>query len=138
MALFNPCMTPAATQLFYATGKNILLISYLSSGHISLLIVRSFFRKLSCWLNVLQNARLKIISRLGNHFNVAKGQLISKCPFVVFVLTKKTTIFFRISALASKKRLNKKKRTMPERIYNPITAMGFSATFTFQLDNTKR
>ena len=27
---------------------------------------------------------------------------------------------------------------MPERIYNPITAMGFSATFTFQLDNTKR
>jgi hypothetical protein len=28
--------------------------------------------------------------------------------------------------------------TMPERIYNPITAMGFSAMFTFQLDNTKR
>ena len=27
---------------------------------------------------------------------------------------------------------------MPERIYNPITAMGFSAMFTFQLDNTKR
>ena len=26
----------------------------------------------------------------------------------------------------------------PERIYNPITAMGFSAMFTFQLDNTKR
>ena len=25
-----------------------------------------------------------------------------------------------------------------ERIYNPITAMGFSAMFTFQLDNTKR
>jgi hypothetical protein len=25
---------------------------------------------------------------------------------------------------------------MPERIYNPITAMGFSAMFTFQLDNT--
>ena len=23
-------------------------------------------------------------------------------------------------------------------IYNPITAMGFSAMFTFQLDNTKR
>ena len=26
----------------------------------------------------------------------------------------------------------------PERIYNPITAMGFSAMFTFQLDTTKR
>ena len=26
--------------------------------------------------------------------------------------------------------------TVPERIYNPITAMGFSAMFTFQLDNT--
>ena len=26
---------------------------------------------------------------------------------------------------------------MPERIYNPIMAMGFSAVFTFQLDNTK-
>ena len=28
-------------------------------------------------------------------------------------------------------------RTMPERIYNPITTMGFLAMFTFQLDNTK-
>ena len=28
--------------------------------------------------------------------------------------------------------------TWPEYIYNPITAMGFSAMFTFQLDNTKR
>ena len=28
--------------------------------------------------------------------------------------------------------------TMLERIYNPITAMGFSAMFTFQLENTKR
>ena len=26
----------------------------------------------------------------------------------------------------------------PERIYDPITAMGFSAMFTFQLDNTNR
>ena len=25
---------------------------------------------------------------------------------------------------------------VPERIYHPITAMGFSAMFTFQLDNT--
>ena len=28
--------------------------------------------------------------------------------------------------------------TVPERIYNPITAMGFLVMFTFQLDNTKR
>ena len=28
--------------------------------------------------------------------------------------------------------------TVTERIYNPIMAMGFSAMFTFQLDNTKR
>ena len=28
--------------------------------------------------------------------------------------------------------------TMLERIYNPITAMGFSAMFTFQMDNTNR
>ena len=27
---------------------------------------------------------------------------------------------------------------LPEHIYNPITVMGFSAMFTFQLDNTKR
>ena len=28
--------------------------------------------------------------------------------------------------------------SMPKRIYNPITAMGLSAMFTFQMDNTKR
>ena len=28
--------------------------------------------------------------------------------------------------------------SVPERIYNPITAMGSSAMFTFQLDNTKK
>ena len=27
--------------------------------------------------------------------------------------------------------------TMPERFYNPITAKGFSAMVSFQLDNTK-
>ena len=30
------------------------------------------------------------------------------------------------------------RQTRPKRIYNPITAMEFSAMFTFQLDNTKR
>ena len=39
-----------------------------------------------------------------------KGQLISKCPYVVFKSTKKTNeIFVKISALASKKRLNQKR-----------------------------
>ena len=41
--------------------------------------------------------------------NIAiKGQLISKCPFGVFILTKIPTIFLWISALASNKRLNEK------------------------------
>ena len=41
---------------------------------------------------------------------VIKGQLILKCPFVVFKSTKKTTklLYLRISALASKKRPIKK------------------------------
>ena len=40
---------------------------------------------------------------------LAKGKLISKCPFGAFKLTKKTNIIFeRISALASKKRSNQK------------------------------
>ena len=30
------------------------------------------------------------------------------------------------------------RKTKPERIYNLIMAMGFSALFTFQLDNSKR
>ena len=30
------------------------------------------------------------------------------------------------------------KQCEPERNYNPITAMGFSAMFTFQQNNTKR
>jgi hypothetical protein len=34
--------------------------------------------------------------------------------------------------------LQYKKDLLPECVYNPITAMGFSAMFTFQLDNTKR
>ena len=34
--------------------------------------------------------------------------------------------------------INNGMKTLPERIYNPIMAMGFSAMFAFQLDNTKR
>jgi hypothetical protein len=32
--------------------------------------------------------------------------------------------------------MKSRNKTVAERIYNPITAMGFSAMFTFQLDNT--
>ena len=42
-----------------------------------------------------------------------KGQLISKCPFDVIVSTKIPMKFFlRISALASKKRLNQKNKVL--------------------------
>ena len=42
-------------------------------------------------------------------FEIAKGQLISKCPFDVTVSTKiPTKYFLRISALASKKRSDQK------------------------------
>ena len=34
--------------------------------------------------------------------------------------------------------VSSEKMTMPKRIYNPITAIGFSVMFSFQLDNTKR
>ena len=30
------------------------------------------------------------------------------------------------------------RKTVPARTYNPLTTMGFSAMFTFQLDNTKK
>ena len=34
--------------------------------------------------------------------------------------------------------IGQQQQSLPECIYNPITAMGFSALFTFQLDNTKK
>ena len=56
----------------------------------------------------IQNG-LKIISKLIYLAEaLIKGQLISKCPFGVFKSIQKTNIFFRISALASKKRSNQK------------------------------
>ena len=54
---------------------------------------------------------IKHILKFQIRFKIAgaKGQLISKCPLGVIVSTKKTNeIFLRISALASKKRLNQK------------------------------
>ena len=49
---------------------------------------------------------LYILSNIQNNTHT-KGQLILKCPFGVFKSPKKTNeIFYRISALASKKRSN--------------------------------
>ena len=45
------------------------------------------------------------------NFGSSKGQLISKSPFGVIILAKKTNeIFLRISALASKKRSDHKNK----------------------------
>ena len=52
----------------------------------------------------------------------------------------KSMMLFSRNFFASKPRKNlfvSQSVTLPERIYNPITAMGFSAMFTFQQD-TKR
>ena len=43
-----------------------------------------------------------------------------------------------VYAIKSFKFFRKKGYILPEHIYNPITAMGFSAMFIFQLDNTLR
>ena len=52
---------------------------------------------------------LHVVSFILYFYPAYKGQLISKCPFGVIVWTKIPTKFFsRISALASKKRSNKK------------------------------
>ena len=53
-----------------------------------------------------------------------------------YVLSLKT--FCQIPALGWEIRYANFQLTKPERIYNPITPMGFSAMFTFQLNNTKR
>ena len=42
------------------------------------------------------------------------------------------TVLFSLTFFATTR------QTLPERIYNPITTMGFLAMFIFQLDNTKR
>ena len=52
-----------------------------------------------------KNSASKTIS---NHDVIHKGQLILKCPFGVFKSPKKQKKKSRISALASKKRSNKK------------------------------
>ena len=65
------------------------------------------------------SAQLKmLVLDKGNKFKTDKGQLILKCPFGVIKSPKKSTkFFFRISALASKKRLNQK--TLCTMLNNP-------------------
>ena len=49
-----------------------------------------------------------------------------------------TFLSFRNLEAAAEETLKLRRLIWPERIYNPMTAMGFSTMFTFQLDNTKR
>ena len=61
---------------------------------------RRYFRKKTCF-KIATNNTIEIF------FLLLKGQLISKCLFGAIVSTKKNKeIFLRISALASRKRLN--------------------------------
>ena len=50
------------------------------------------------------------VTEFSYFVQIAKGHLISKCPFGVFKSPKKNEIFSRISALASKKRSNQKNK----------------------------
>ena len=76
-------------------------------------------------------------------------------PFTMSTVFSKGSLFLNYSLMFSKGwaptyeisiqlmdgpdlKLQYKKDLLPECVYNPITAMGFSAMFTFQLDNTKR
>ena len=56
------------------------------------------------------------------------GQVTKKWPSVSKVMRVKSFTFCHPFI----------QQIMPKRIYNPITAMGFLAMFTFYLDNTKR
>jgi hypothetical protein len=47
-------------------------------------------------------------------------------------------VIFEVAKSEVRWPLKEEKEIKPKRIYNPITAMGFSAIFTFQLDNIKR
>ena len=65
------------------------------------------------WVEIISGVALVFWAPSFSSFEpyvLGKGQLISKCPFVVFKSTKKTNeIFLRIFAIASKKRSNLKK-----------------------------
>ena len=74
---------------------------------------------------------------LDENFPITKG----KCNhFIASLLTNiRLRLINRLIKIAKQSlRYSIYIRTVPEGIYNPITAMGFSAMFTFQLDNTKR
>ena len=63
---------------------------------------------LSLWKFTLSKKATKIDEIFTVYLTLCKGQLISKCLLGVIVSTKKPKISLRISALASKKRLNQK------------------------------
>ena len=114
-------------------------------------------------LNVMSSIICKIISRILMHggnetwVKILRRTLeISKCVWYNHIGMKSSLKWhFQSYILQCKKaglsckwywlldtrlflQLANAKPIIPKRIYNPITAMGFSAMFTFQLDNTKR
>ena len=67
--------------------------------------------------------------------------LLSKCLAWAACLRSKVSMFQRVGMRpdeGEREVCHSDHLLMPERIYNPITAMAFLAMFTFQLDNTKR
>ena len=81
--------------------------------HFIILRIILIFQLILCWKQIKPFLNNHLSDSATLHFqNVcciqlasSKGQLISKCPFGVFKLTKKTNeIFVRISALTSKKK----------------------------------
>ena len=86
-----------------------------------------FGRNVRCHLD-------KLLRRGGKEIDTPKPSDRSKLNVAIFIFSSLHSC--RASDASSiQKRVWASK---PEHIYNPITAMGFSAMFTFQLDNTKR
>ena len=93
------------------------------------------------------SSRLRIYPILCQRDNVEKnGSRKGNTYYICFLKSFNPLILFENISITNKRVRSIQYRkiyfwhqiTKPERIYNPITAMGFSAMFTFQLDNTKR
>ena len=57
---------------------------------------------------------------------------------IMAILSFSQSIVCTLKLVIQKRSVTTQTKLMPKRIYNPITTMGFSKMFTFQLDNTKR
>ena len=67
--------------------------------------------------------------------STTKGQIISKCPFGVKTSSQTNEIFSKISALASKKRSNRKNKGT---LYMEVSIDGGTAHCHFFISETKR